>query len=77
MDFNSAEENRNINKFKKIWYYMQEVIDYKNLETKILTGKETKIAFLSDDKIELRRGIEEEKHVIKIYMPWGQYDIWK
>ena len=56
------------------------MIDYEDLETKIIKGDKTKISFLQDDKIELRRGIQEGKHVIQIIIPWrniynlGRYD---
>lgn len=49
---------------------MQEV-NYKNLETRVHRGKDTKVEFRAEDKIELHFGIENGKPVVNIHMPWG------
>jgi len=50
---------------------MQRSIHYENLETKIYSGSDVLITFQPKDKIELRRGIEEGKHVVSLVAPWG------
>ncbi len=48
---------------------MLKILNYKDLETRIHKGIDTKIIFKPEDKISLRVGIQEGEPIVEIVMP--------